>query len=318
MSIHKPSPKDYLAICRLDHVTKHVFIIPGICLAYILRYHYVHIHWTNILLGCIVALSIASANYAINEWLDRNFDKFHPGKSGRTAVQFNLDPRIVWLMWGGLILLGLGAAWSAGKVMFIAGALFVLQGIFYNVPPLRSKDRAYLDVVSESINNPIRLTIGWAMIDATTLPPASIILAYWLGGAFLMAAKRLSEYRETNAGGQKEKLEKYRKSFVHYNELSLLISCVAYAMMSNFFMAVFFIKYRVEFIILLPVTTLLFCYYLAVSMKPGSVAQKPEYLLHERNLIIIMLALFVLFIIALFVDIPIIETLAVQKYIVVP
>ena len=35
--------------------------------------------------------------------------------------------------------------------------------------------------------------IGWAMIDATTLPPGSIILSYWLGGAFLMAAKRLSD-----------------------------------------------------------------------------------------------------------------------------
>jgi 4-hydroxybenzoate polyprenyltransferase len=318
MNVHKPSLKDYLAICRFDHFTKHVFIIPGICLAYILRYQHVHIQWANILFGCIVALSIASANYAINEWLDRNFDKFHPDKSWRTAVQFNLDPRIVWLMWGGLVFIGLGAAWLAGKVMFIAGALFVFQGIFYNVPPLRSKDRAYLDVVSESINNPIRLTIGWAMIDPTTLPPASIILAYWLGGAFLMAAKRLSEYRETNAAGQREKLEKYRKSFLGYSELSLLISCVAYAMMSNFFMAVFFIKYRVEFIILLPMTTYLFCYYLAISMKPGSVAQKPENLLHERNLIVTMSALFVLFLIALFIDMPFIETLAVQKYIVLP
>ena len=34
------------------------------------------------------------------------------------------------------------------------------------------------------------------MLDPTTIPPASIILAYWCGGAFLMAAKRYSEYRE--------------------------------------------------------------------------------------------------------------------------
>jgi hypothetical protein len=38
-----------------------------------------------------------------------------------------------------------------------------MQGIFYNVRPMRTKDRAYLDVISESINNPLRLMIGWAI-----------------------------------------------------------------------------------------------------------------------------------------------------------
>ena len=39
------------------------------------------------------------------------------------------------------------------------------------------------------------------MIDPTTLPPASLLLAYWFGGAFLMAAKRLAEYKEISVKG---------------------------------------------------------------------------------------------------------------------
>ena len=62
--------------------------------------------------------------------------------------------------------------------MFFVGCIFALQGIVYNVPPLRTKDKPYLDVISESVNNPIRLLIGWAMVDPTTLPPSSIILSY--------------------------------------------------------------------------------------------------------------------------------------------
>jgi hypothetical protein len=47
----------------------------------------------------------------------------------------------------------------------VTACIFALQGIVYNVRPLRTKDKPYLDVISESINNPLRLTIGWAMID---------------------------------------------------------------------------------------------------------------------------------------------------------
>ena len=52
------------------------------------------------------------------------------------------------------------------------------------MPPLCTKDKPYLDVISESVNNPLRLAIGWAMVDPATLPPASVILAFWLGGAY--------------------------------------------------------------------------------------------------------------------------------------
>src|SRR3546814_7969196 len=101
---------------------------------------------------------------------------------------------------------------------------FAAQGLAYNVPPLRTKDVPYLDVLSESVNNPLRLAIGWAMIDPGSLPPVSIIIAYWFGGAFLMGTKRLSEYREIVVSNGAALLARYRKrSEEHTSELQSLM-----------------------------------------------------------------------------------------------
>src|SRR3546814_8779710 len=96
VNVQRPTPsvrrgwRDYLAIARSDHTTKHVFIIPGIILAYALRPSLQPVA-TSIIVGFGSAVAIASANYVINEWLDREFDAFHPQKSARTAVNRSLS-----------------------------------------------------------------------------------------------------------------------------------------------------------------------------------------------------------------------------------
>lgn len=306
---------DYLALARFDHSIKHLLIIPGIVLAYVLRGVRVDSPALSIAAGFGAAICIASANYVINEWFDRHFDKFHPTKSQRSAVRKALKRKYIFVEWLLFLAAGFACALAAGTTMVVIVVVFALQGVVYNIRPLRTKDKPYFDVISESINTPLRLMIGWATVDPSTLPPSSILLAYWTGGAFLMAAKRLSEYREIVDTHGRELLVRYRMSFAGYSETSLTASCLAYSLMSSFFLAVFLVKYRIEYLLVAPAVIALFVQYLALSMQRGSSAQNPEKLIKERGLMLLAVVLATSFLVLTFVDIPALEVLASQRYI---
>ena len=309
--------KKYIRIMRLDHWIKQLFILPGFFFADLLINEKIAAEYISNLIIAFFAVSlIASANYVINEWLDAEFDKFHPTKKNRSVVTEDVKGSVVWILWGVLTCAGFFIGYLINFYSLLMLVWLWLMGIAYNVKPLRTKDIFILDVLTESINNMIRLLLGWFIVFNETenpvLPPISIVIGYWMLGAFLMAIKRYAEYcmiDNPNLAG------KYRKSFKSYSEKSLLTSAFFYAMCSVFFMGIFLVKYRIELVLLMPFIIGLFCYYFWLSYEKDSAVQKPEKLYREKCLMAYCLLVAVIFTALMFVDIPQLKIFTEMKFI---
>jgi 4-hydroxybenzoate polyprenyltransferase len=295
--------KKYIKIMRIDHWIKQFFILPGfVCALYLGKYNLTLNIIIKLIIGLLATSLIASANYVINEYLDAEFDKFHPIKSKRPLVEESVKGYIIWLLWLFLSLIGLLIGYfTIGKNFFLMELFLLIMGILYNVKPFRTKDVFLLDVLSESINNAIRFMLGWFITPINIIVPISIILGYWMGGAFLMGTKRYAEYRIIN---NKNTAALYRKSFKYYNEKTLLTSSFFYAMCSVFFIGIFLIKYRIELILSIPFIIGLFCYYFYISFANDSVVQKPEKLYKEKGLMLYCIFLVILITILMNFRIP--------------
>jgi 4-hydroxybenzoate polyprenyltransferase len=292
---------DCVAIARPNHWFKNIFMLPGAALAFVLTGSVPTSALLALLLGVISTCLIVSANYTINEWLDAESDRHHPEKQHRPSAAGRVTAPIAYLQWLLLTAAGLGLAAPIGRHFLLFSLALLVMGLIYNVKPLRTKDRQYLDVLTESINNPLRFMLGWSAVVSYALPPSSILLAYWMGGAYLMAVKRYAEYRFIN---DPARAALYRRSFKFYTEESLLVSAFFYALSAAFFLGVFLIKYRIEFLISMPFLALLFAWYLVIGMRAQSPAQHPEKLYHERSFMLYVAALGVLIALLFFVDLP--------------
>lgn len=302
--------KKYIAMARPNHWLKNIFILPGFIAAQMIQPNWNLTSSSSLVVAVLSTCLIASANYVLNEWLDAESDAHHPLKKNRPAVNGSVSFRNIVLFYIALSSTGIFLAGSVSLILLLIQLLLLVMGWLYNVPPIRTKDKPYLDVLSESVNNPIRLSIGWVCVNQSSPPPLSILLGYWLGGAFLMNVKRHAELRTLK---DRETAGLYRKSFGYYTEQKLVSASLFYAMLSFFFVGVFAIKYRVEFILLTPALAHLYVKYFNIGFMENSVAQRPEALYKQRDLMSVLLVLTIQFFVLSFIELPILSDLFVDN-----
>ena len=297
----------HVGIARPDYWFKNVFVIPGIVVALgTVSGVDARNLWIRILTGFAAICLVASSNYTLNEVLDAPSDRHHPEKRRRAIPSGRVSPVAAYVQWLLLFAAGMSLSTTISIPFTLSLLALWVMAVVYNVPPMRSKDQPYVDVLSEAINNPLRMLAGWFIVTSATLAPASLLLSYWMIGCYFMALKR---YAELASIGDRATAGAYRRSFAFYTPERLIVSIMFYAAAAMLFFGAFCMRYRLELILAFPLVALVMAMYLRVALKPNSAAQNPEHLYRERGLMLAVVATTILMVILLRVDLPIMHRL---------
>ena len=272
----------HIAIARLDHSIKNLFVLPGVIVPLSIYPALFNLRLVGTLALAFVSITlVACSNYVINEVLDAPFDRLHPIKRNRPAARGVVHIGAAYAQWIVMMLAGVAIGLTISRMFALMALILWIMGCIYNFPPIRTKDVPYLDVLTESINNPLRMLLGWYAVTSVLVPPVSLLIAYWMIGCYFMALKRFSELSELQKCGDSALAGAYRASFKRYTPESLLVSVLFYASTAMLFLGAFIIRYRIELILGFPFVAFTMAIYLKLSFKPDSAVQNPEKLYRE-------------------------------------
>jgi hypothetical protein len=119
-------------------------------------------------------------------------------------------------------------------------------------------------------------------------------------GAYFMALKRFSEYREIGC----ESAILYRRSFEFYTEKALLTSVLFYAVTAMLFFGAFVMRYRMEMVLAFPIIALLMAVYFNLAFVQDSPVQNPEKLYREPHLMALLAVCSIVLVVTMFVQLP--------------
>ncbi len=298
----------HVAIVRLDHSIKNIFVLPGVIVPLSVDPTLRTWHLLPQLVLAFVSITlVACSNYVINEVLDAPFDRLHPIKRNRPAARGLVSIPAAYVQWLLMMVTGVAIGLHISRMFALTALVLWMMGCLYNFPPVRTKDVPYLDVLTESVNNPLRMLLGWYAVTSFIVPPVSLLIAYWMIGCYFMALKRFSELNELHKSGDHSVAGSYRASFKRYTPESLLVSVVFYASTAMLFLGAFIIRYRMELILGFPLVALTMAIYLRIAFKAESAVQNPEKLYREPLLMASFAATVFVLGILLFIRLPRLE-----------
>jgi decaprenyl-phosphate phosphoribosyltransferase len=297
----------HIDIARFDRSIDNLFVVPGMVIPLVAmpgrldRNILIHLA-----LAAIAVTLVAGSNCVLSEVLDAPIDRLHPIKRNRPAALGLILPWVAYTQWLAMMVAGVGIGLMVSKHFAVAAIALWVVGCIFNLPPLRAKRVPFLDVLTESATNPLRLLLGWYAVTSVLAPPVSLLLCCWMLSCYFVALKRFSKLSES----MNSKITgAYRASFSHYKPEWLLASTLFYACAGMLFMGAFIMLFRIELILAFPLVALTMAVFLKRAFKASSAAQRPGKFYYEPLLVISLSATVLVLAILLFVRIPQLEHL---------
>lgn len=205
--------KDIVSALRFHRFGKNLVVIPAMAIAGMNPEHL-----PKLFLSLFGLLIVSSASYLLNEYLDRKNDLHHPLKSQRAFIQTNVNLQVVIVLVAIMYIFTLFYFYFLNQSSVAMVLAFILSALIYNCSPVRTKDRPVLDLITESLNAPLRLQICWMVVFAD-YAPLSWTGIYFFINFSCMSLKRYFEFRYL---GKNEAII-YRPVYRYYSEKCLML-----------------------------------------------------------------------------------------------
>ncbi len=227
--------------------------------------------------GFFALALVSSANYIINDIIDRDKDRNHPEKknrplaSGRVSVGHALWLSIILLMLGGII------AWNLQPSFFIILMLLFTLSQGYNV---MLKNIVFADILTIATLFVLRAVAGAVLLQVKVSP--WLILCPFFLSLFLSVGKRHADVKLLE-----EKAEQTRKVLKDYNEgitsalmiISTTLLIISYALYS-------FLSDHKNLLFTLPFALFVIFRYFSFVYSGSVVARHPEKIFFDRPIMV--------------------------------
>jgi 4-hydroxybenzoate polyprenyltransferase len=207
--------KSLIQILRLPYQVKNVFVLFGVFISFFQDFELFPLTYaekqtfSKLIIGLFVIVLSSSANYVLNEWLDRKSDSFHPTKKFRPCVTGDVNLQDIIIIYVFLVTLSiLLSVFFLNLTNLFLIIIFLIFGLIYNVHPVRAKDKFIFDTLVEAANNPVRILFGIFLVGSSDNLFIISLYSYFFG-IILMSLKR---YSEINSLKNVKNIENYRKS----------------------------------------------------------------------------------------------------------
>ena len=232
--------KDYIITARATHYTKNLFIFAGIIFAGKI---------TNMDLLCksiltFISFSLSSSGiYFINDWLDKDYDQFHPVKKNRPICKGKIQLPSVIITFFILIVLALTILFAFTNV--VTGLIMILYIIINLLYSKWLKHIVLLDIFIISFGFILRVVIGSLAINVEI--SEWLLLSVFFLSLLLAASKRRYEYIKFNRDAEhaiRKVIVDYDKDFLNYLisilSGSTIISYSLYTILDDKYSNIFF------------------------------------------------------------------------------